>query len=96
MEFLRCPLIVQYYSRKRKIAVPCLKLKLKYIVYLLKKRTMNCLRIGQKICFVLRSLKAILKSEVERVSLQQLEYEMDCADIPDDYIYIWKMTLWSP
>ena len=28
----------------------------------------------------------MLKSEVDRLSLQQLEYEMDCADPPDEYI----------
>ena len=27
----------------------------------------------------------MLKSEVDRLSLQQLEYEMDRADLPDDY-----------
>ena len=30
------------------------------------------------------SLKEMLKSEVYRLSLQQLEYEMEGADIPED------------
>ena len=29
----------------------------------------------------------MLKSEVDRLSLEQLEYEMDRADLPDDYNY---------
>ena len=35
--------------------------------------------------FVLRPLKTMLKSELDRLSLQQLDYEMDRADLPDDY-----------
>ena len=27
----------------------------------------------------------MLNHAVNRLSLQQLEYEMDCADLPDDY-----------
>ena len=45
----------------------------------------NCLIISKKTAFVLRPLKVVLKSEVDRVSLQQLEYEMDRADLPDCY-----------
>ena len=37
----------------------------------------------------------MLKSEVDRLSLQQLDYEMDRADIPDDYIFL-NSILWSP
>ena len=38
-----------------------------------------------KTAFVLRPLNAFLKSEVDRLSLQQLEYEIDRADLSDDY-----------
>ena len=34
--------------------------------------------------FVLRPLKSILNFEVDRLSLQQLEYEMACNDYPVD------------
>ena len=33
-------------------------------------------------------LKAILNLVVERISLQQLEYEMESADLPDDYKFL--------
>ena len=36
--------------------------------------------------FVLRPLNSMLNFEVERLSLQQLEYEMDCNDYPVDHI----------
>ena len=42
--------------------------------------------------FVMRILKNMLKSEAERLSLQQLEYETYCSDISDDYIK--KGILW--
>ena len=29
----------------------------------------------------------MLNLVVDIISLNQLEYEMDCADLPDDYIY---------
>ena len=29
----------------------------------------------------------MLKSEVDRLSIQKFEYEMDRADLPDDYNY---------
>ena len=34
--------------------------------------------------FVLRPLKSMLNFEVNRLSLQKLEYEMDCTDYPVD------------
>ena len=34
--------------------------------------------------FVLRSLKAMLNHEMDRLSPQKLEYEMERADLPDD------------
>ena len=38
---------------------------------------------SQKPSFALRPLKSMLNFEVDRLSLQQIEYEMDCADLPD-------------
>ena len=35
--------------------------------------------------FVLRPLRSMLNFEVERLSLHQLEWEMDCTDYPVDY-----------
>ena len=35
--------------------------------------------------FVLIPLKSTLNFEVDRLSLQQLEYEMDCTDYPVDF-----------
>ena len=37
--------------------------------------------------FVLRTFLTMLNLEVDRLSLQQLEYEMDCTDDPVDYIF---------
>ena len=56
---------------------------------------MHYLRIGKKPALLLRPLKAILKIEVDRLSLQKLEYEMDHADLPDDYVFKDRI-LWSP
>ena len=42
---------------------------------------------SENIDFLLRPLKSMLNFEVNRLSLQQLEYEMDCTDITDDYIF---------
>ena len=43
--------------------------------------------ISKRPDFVLRKLKPMLNFEVERLSLQQLEYETDCTDYPVDYIF---------
>ena len=45
---------------------------------------MDYLRIDKKLPFVLQPLNAMLKSELDRLSFQKLEYKMDRADIPDD------------
>ena len=37
--------------------------------------------------FVLKPLKAMLNLVFDRISLRKLEYEMERADIPDDYIF---------
>ena len=42
---------------------------------------------SKKPAFVIRPLNTIIKIEVDRLSLQQLEYEMYRADLPDDYIF---------
>ena len=47
----------------------------------------HCLRIGKKTCLCTKAFKAMIKSEVDRLYLHQLAYEMDSADLPDDYIY---------
>ena len=41
----------------------------------------------KKTTFVLRILNTMLNFKVDRISYQQLEYEMDRADIPDYYIF---------
>ena len=46
---------------------------------------MHCLRIGPKSDFVIRPIKTMLNCEVDRLSLQKLEYEMNRADLPDYY-----------
>ena len=35
--------------------------------------------------FLLRPLRSVLNFEVDRLSPQQIEYEMDCTDYPVDY-----------
>ena len=45
----------------------------------------HCLIIGQKPSFAMNILKAMLNHIVDRISLQQLDYEMEPNDIPDDY-----------
>ena len=49
----------------------------------------------KKHAFLLGPLKAMLKIEVDILSLHKLEYEMDRANLPDDYIFL-NMILWSP
>ena len=45
---------------------------------------MHYLIIGQKPTFVLSPIQAMIKSEVDILSLQQLACEMDRADLTDD------------
>ena len=87
MEFIRCPLILKVHPRNRKISMPRLKSKLKYIVYLLKNSMMHCFRIGKKHAPILRPLTFMLNFEVDRLSLQQLEYTMDRSDLPNDNFF---------
>ena len=47
----------------------------------------HCLRRGKKTAFLKKSLKAILNHAVDRIYLQQLEYEMRRVDLPEDYNY---------
>ena len=47
---------------------------------------MRCLRISERTTFVIWQLNALLRSVVDRLSIQQLEYKIDRADIPDNYI----------
>ena len=43
------------------------------------------INMSKLLAFVLRPLKYMLNFEVDRLSLQQLEYEMDCTDYPVGY-----------
>ena len=82
-------------SKERKKPCATFKIQIK-IHYLSRKQSMmHCLIIGKNSAFVIRPLKVMLKSVVEILSLQKLEYEMDCADPPDDYIFL-NRVLWSP
>ena len=54
-------MILQWHTRKRKTAVPHLKYKLKCIVYLFKKRMMNCLTLFQKTCLCTKAIKGHAK-----------------------------------
>ena len=46
--------------------------------------------MSKRPAFVLRPLKSMLNFEVDRLSIQQLEYEMDCTDYPANYIFFNK------
>ena len=43
------------------------------------------LSVVKKSTFVVRSFFTVLNFKVDRLSIQQLEYEMDRADYPVDY-----------
>ena len=87
MELFPRLLILKWHPRK-KISVPHLKPKCKCIVIILKTRMMHCLRIVKKKPFLLISpLNTMLNFEVDILSLQKLEYEMDRTDFPVDYIF---------
>ena len=67
--------------------IHCLSLKEKY-------DTLFKIR-SRKPAFLLNPLKAMLNLVIDRICLQQLEYEMERADIPDDSIFL-NSILWSP
>ena len=91
MELLRRLLILKWHPRKRKIAVPRLK-TIHY--YYLKTQDDALFKNRSKLPdFVLRPLKFMLNLEVDRLSLQQLEYEMDCTDYPADYNFFKSLVL---
>ena len=50
---------------------------------------------SRKPAFVLRTLKAMLNHVINRLSFQQLEYEMERTGLPDGYIFF-NQVLWSP
>ena len=76
-------------SEEKKNCLSTFGKKLKYIVILLKIRMMHCLRIGKKRpAFLIGPSKIMLNFEVDRLSLQQLEYEMYCTDFPVDYNFL--------
>ena len=75
-------------SKKNKNRCSTFKIKIKMHCYYLKIDDDALFKNGSKRpAFVLRPLKSVLNFEVDILSLQQLEYEMDCADLPDDYIF---------
>ena len=71
-------------SNKNRKRCDTFKIQMKIHFYILKQSMMQCLRIGRKYSFVIRPLKAMLNHVMVRLSLQQLEHEMERADLPDD------------
>ena len=49
---------------------------------------MHCLRILKNTDFVLKLLYSMLNHIVNRISLQQFDYEMERVVIPDDSIFL--------
>ena len=85
MELLFRLLILQCHPRKRKISIPSLK-KMNIHCCSLKAEDDALFNNMSKIpAFVLSPLKSILNSEVDRLSLRQLEYDMDRTNYPIDY-----------
>ena len=73
-------------SNKKKNRRATFKIQTKIIFLSIKAKDDSLFKIMSKIpAFVLNPLKAMLNLVVDRISLQQLEYEMERADIPDDY-----------
>ena len=85
MELICRILILQCHTRKRKIAVPLLK-QMNMHCYSIKNHDDELLKNSSKIpAFLLRPLNSMLNFEVDRLTIQKLEYEMDCTDYPIDY-----------
>ena len=75
-------------SKVNKMAVPRLK-KMNIHCYSLKIDDGALFKNSSKrTASVLRLLKSMLNSEVDRLSLQQLEYEMDCTDYPVNTMFL--------
>ena len=76
-------------SKEKKNSRSTLKMEMKMNCYYLKTKDNELFKNRSKItAFVLIPLKNMLNFEVDRLSLQQLEYEMDCTDYPVDYNFL--------
>ena len=75
-------------SKKKKNLRDTFKIQMKKYCLYLKAKDGLLFKIRSKIpAFVIKQLKAMLDLVVDRIYLQQLEYEMERADLPDDYIF---------
>ena len=72
-------------SKEEKNRRATAKIQIKIHFLSLKEEDDTLFKNREKPAFVLRLLKAKFKNVVGRLSLQQLEYEMDFTDLPDDY-----------
>ena len=91
MELLRRLLVLKWHPRKRKIANPRLKKIHMHYYYLKNQYGAMFENRSKRPSFVLRPLRSMLNFEVDRLSLQKLEYEMDSADHPGDYNFFNSM-----
>ena len=75
-------------SKKKKNRRATFKIQMNKHSLSLKSKDDALLNISSKIsAFVLNQLKAMLNPVVDIIYLQQLEYEMERADLSDDYIF---------
>ena len=74
-------------SKRKKNRRDTFKFQIKEHCLSLKAQNDVMFRNREKSGFLLKPLKAMFDHVVDRLSLQQLEYEMERADLPDDYIF---------
>ena len=75
-------------SKKKKNLLAMFKIQMKKNCLSLKTRDDALFKVKSKIpTFVLKPIKAIRKFLVDIISLQQLGYEMERSDLPDDYFF---------
>ena len=75
--------------KKKKNQRSTFKIQMKKHCLSLKSKDDELFKIRSKIpAFVLNPLKDMLNLVVYRISLQQLEHEMERADLPDDYFFL--------
>ena len=80
-------------SKKKKNRRSTFKIQMKKYCLYLKAKDYALFKIRSKRPnFVLNPLKYMLNLVVDIISLQQLEYEMERADLPDDCIF-WKLDI---
>ena len=73
-------------SKKKKNCRATFKIQMKKHCLSLKAKNDALINISSKRPdFVLKPLKVMMDLVVDRISLQKLEYEMERADLPDDY-----------